>query len=87
MRHVHKGFLEDPHLLVEDIVFTESRVLSWPSLCAIGLTHEGCLTRPLKLNLDIYMAFLCFLDLKQAIVKVDDNIRGLVFPRSVSLQS
>jgi len=45
------------------------------------------LTRPLELNLDIYMALLCFLDLKQPIVKVDDNIRGLVFPRRVSLQS
>lgn len=84
---MHKGFLEDPDLLVEDMVFAESRVLSWSLLCAIGLTHEGCLTRPLKLNLDIYMALLCFLDLKQAIIKVDDNIRGLVFLWSVSLQS
>ena len=84
---MHKGFLEEPDLLVEDMVFAESRVLSWPSLCAIGLAHEGCLTRPLKLNLDIYMAFLCFLDLKQAIVKVDDYIGGLVFLWSVTLQS
>ena len=50
---MHKGFLKDPHFLVEDMVFTESRVLNWPSLCTIGLTHEGCLTRPLELNLDI----------------------------------
>jgi len=84
---VHKDFLEDPHLLVEYMIFTESRIVSGPSLGAIGLSHEGCLTRPFKLNLDIYLALSCFLDLKQAIVKVDDNIRGLVFPWRIALQS
>jgi hypothetical protein len=84
---VHEDFLEDAHLLVEYMVLTEPRVLSWPSLGAIGLTHEGCLTRPLKLNVDIYLALSCFLDLKQAIVEVDDNIRGLVFSRRIALQS
>ena len=46
-RHVHKDFLEDPHLLVEYMIFTESRIVSGPSLGAIGLSHEGCFTRPL----------------------------------------
>jgi len=69
------------------MIFTESRIVSGSSLGAIGLSHEGCLTRPLKLNVDIYLSLLYFLDLKQAIVKVHDNIRGLVFPRRIALQS
>jgi hypothetical protein len=84
---MNKDLLENPHLLVEDMVFTESRVCSCPPLSTIGLTHEGCLARPLKLNVDFYLGLSCFLDLKQAIVKVDDNIGGLVFPWGVALQS
>ena len=44
---MHKDILEDAHLLVEYMVFTESRIVSWPSLGAIGLSHKGCFTRPL----------------------------------------
>ena len=85
---MHKDLFENPHLLVEDMVFTKSRVLSCPLLLrSIGLTHEGFLARPLKLNVDFYLALSCFPDLKHAIVKVDDNIRGLVFPWGVALQS
>ena len=84
---MHEGFLEDPHLPVVDMIFTESRLLSWPSLCAEELMHESCWTRSLEPNIDINLTLLSLFDLKQAIVNVDDSVRGLEFPRRVALQS